>query len=397
VTRPTEWLSKWIYILAASLYFVAVGLRTWLFFGDGQNLENALALLLLWVLLIISEPLVSRRWRAYFPVYLLLQTTLVFILMSLPENPDFMGALLGVLSMQVMLRLPMRVGVIWIGLCAVIMGLLLATTYEYQAIALALIYTAGNVFLGSYTRTIRNAQATRLHNQALASELEQANRQLQDYSTQLEQLSAARERNRLARELHDSVTQTIFSMNLTSQSAALLLQRDPSRVGEQLERLYTLARNALGEMQVLINELKPEPAGQEGLPEALHRLLADSRFRGRLSVTVEVTGNQPLEPNEQQGLYRIAQEALNNIVKHTHVDQAQIRLHLEQPFWMEIEDHGQGFDLQQAQQGSRLGLASMSERATEIGWKLKIDTSPAAGTRIRVEKPLGQEGENGDA
>jgi signal transduction histidine kinase len=391
VTRSTEWLSKSIYILAASLYFLAVALRTWLFFQDEPVLGKALALLLLWVLLFASESVIFHRWAAYFPLYLIIQTALVFVLMALPDSPDFMGTLLGVLSMQVMLRLPTWVGGLWIAGCAVFMVVLLQGEYKTQAIALTLIYTAGNVFLGSYMRTIRQAQAAHLHNQELAGELKQANQRLQEYSAQTEQLATAGERNRLARELHDSVTQTAFSMNLTTQSAALLLKRDPSRVEKQLERLYALSRSALSEMQVLINQLKPEPGGQEGLLAALRRLLTDSRFTGSLSVSIEVEGEGALQASEEQSLFRIAQEALNNILKHAHTSQAHIRLHLEEPFWMEIEDHGQGFDLQQAQHSGRVGLASMSERASEIGWTLQVISSPGTGTRVRAEREIGVE------
>jgi len=228
-----------------------------------------------------------------------------------------MAALLGVLSMQTMYRMPTRLDVAWIVVCAALLGVVLWFGYAYQALALALIYTAGNVFLDSYTRTIRLI------------------------------VQAGRERNRQARELHDSVTQTVFSMNMTTQSDALLLERDPSRVGKQLERLYTLAHNALGEMQVLIHELKPDP--QESLPAALRRLLADSRFSDTLSVRLTVQGDQPVAPVEQAALVRIAQEALNNILKHASTDQASFHVHLEQPPWLEISYRGQGFDVSQAQ------------------------------------------------
>lgn len=114
-----------------------------------------------------------------------------------------------------------------------------------------------------------------------------------------------------------------------------------------MERLYTLAHNALGEMQVLIHELKPDP--QESLPAALRRLLADSRFSDTLSVRLTVQGDQPVAPVEQAALVRIAQEALNNILKHASTDQASFHVHLEQPPWLEISDRGQGFYVNQAQ------------------------------------------------
>src|SRR3972149_8276306 len=99
------------------------------------------------------------------------------------------------------------------------MMLLLVRTYgTFQAFALTLIFSAGNVFFGAYTLAMRRAQAAGVQNQALALELQEANHQMEAYSTQLAQLAVARERNRLARELHDSVTQTVFSMTLTIQS-----------------------------------------------------------------------------------------------------------------------------------------------------------------------------------
>jgi len=393
VNSPTSWLPQRIYYLASGLYFGAVFLRSLLLYRDSPALFQVLALLLVWLALYLSEPGISRRWSRYFPIYLTLQTALVFVLLVMPGSPDFLAALLFIVSMQVMLRLNPKIGAVWIGLCALIMPLLLARTYGTQAIALMLIYTAGNVFLGSYALAIRRAQAARGQNQALAQELRAANQRLQAYSTQLEQLAVARERNRLARELHDSVTQTVFSMTLTTQSAQLLLERDPGRVSAQLERLNQLARSALSEMQVLISELRPEIADRERLVSALRRHLAGSRLPETLSVSLEVEGDRQLEFAEERGLFRIAQEALNNIVKHAQASQAQIRLHLAEPFWMEIKDHGQGFDLQHALGSGGVGLASMGERAAEIGWDLQVYTSPGAGTRIRVEKRTGRKGQ----
>lgn len=388
--RSSEWLSKSIYFLATGLYFLTVVLRSWLFYQGSPVLAKAIALLLLWALLFASEWLVSRRWPrflpVYFPIYLICQTILTFVLLALPENPDFMAVLLPILSMQAMLRLPTWIGAAWIAICTALMLWLFWNETGSEAIALTLIYTVGCVFLGSYMRTIRRAQIARQRNQELAIELAQANRRLQAYAAQAEQLATARERNHLARDLHDSVTQTAFSMNLTSQSAALLLERDPSRVGEQLERLYDLTRSALSEMQILIDRLKPEPGSQTGLLPALHSLLAQVRFSGSLSVSIEVQGDGTLSTMEEENLLQIAQEALNNILKHAQAAQAHIHLHLEEPYWMEIEDHGLGFDTQQAQQLGNVGLSSMSERAADIGWQLEVITAPGAGTRIRVEK-----------
>jgi signal transduction histidine kinase len=292
--------------------------------------------------------------------------------------------------MQVMQRLQPRQGALVIGLFAPLTAAPLVKTYgASQALIFALIHTALNAFLAVYALATRRAQAARAQNQGLMQQLQEANRQLQAYSEQLERLAVTRERHRLARELHDSVTQTIFSMTLTTQSAVLLLDRDPSRLTAQLDRLTQLAQGALSEMHVLISELRPEKVAEGGLAAALRRHLADRPLPENLSVSLEVEGDPlaRLPPAEEQGLFRITQEALNNIVKHAQASQACIRLHLAKPpWWIEISDQGQGFDLQQAHNGGRVGLVSMRERAAEIGWDLQITTSPGAGTRIRVDK-----------
>jgi signal transduction histidine kinase len=220
------------------------------------------------------------------------------------------------------------------------------------------------------------------------SQLQDSNRQLQAYARQSQVLVVMRERHRLARELHDSVTQTIFTMTLTTQSALLLLDREPGRVEAQLDRLNQLARSALDEIQTLISELRPEEAAEGGLAAAIHRHLSSRYLPESLSVSLEVEGDHLLAPSEEQSLFRIVQEALNNVVKHAQSSQVSIRLHLADPLWIEIADQRRGFDLGSASNNSGVGLAGMWERAAEIGWALQITSSPGAGTRVRVEKKV---------
>jgi signal transduction histidine kinase len=142
---------------------------------------------------------------------------------------------------------------------------------------------------------------------------------------------------------------------------------------------------------MLIAELNPEKTAMDSLVPTLRQYLSGSRFHAGLSVSLEVEGSQRLGQAEEQSLFRIVQEALNNTMKHAGVPSARVRLHLAEPFWMEIEDQGRGFDLQQTRDSRGIGLASMCERAAEIGWHLQIITSPGAGTRIRVEKKCPEE------
>lgn len=392
--RAGGWLSRWVYYLASGLYFGAVFLRSLIIYWDSSYIVWVSGLLAIGLILFISESAVSRRWPLYFPFYLGLQTMLIFVLLITPGSPDFIAALLSVLSMQAMQRLAPKIGASWIGLCSVVTVLLLVGEYGgFQAVALGLVYCAGCVFFGSYTLAMRRAQEAGAQNQALAGELRAANQQLESYSAQLEQLAVVRERSRLARELHDSVTQTVFSMTLTTQSALLVLERDPNHVNAHLERLIQLARSALSEIRVLISELRPEQKAGDGLVPALQRALASGHYPDNLSIALEVEGDQPLQHDEEQGLLRIAEEALNNIVKHAQTSHAIVRLHLAEPFWMEVEDQGKGFELSQARARGRVGLSSMHERALEMGWNFLIRTKPGAGTCIRVDKAPIKEGQ----
>jgi signal transduction histidine kinase len=377
---------QWIFYLAASFYFGAVFLRSILVYRNTPDLIWILGMLLVWAALFASEPLVNSRWSSYSPIYVVVQTILIFLLLSRPGYSDFFATLFAILSMQVGLRLSTRIGSVWIVFCALGMALSLASRYKSEAIALVLLNTAGPVFYSAFSRATRRAQDAHAQNQALAQQLAEANQKLQTYATQLEQLAAARERNRLARDLHDSVTQTVFSMTLTTQSASLLLGRDPGRAEAQLDRLSQLARNALAEMQLLITELRPSATARVDLAATLKSYLASERFSENLSVSLEVQGAQSLRPAEEESLFRIIQEALNNTLKHAHTTKAQVRLHLSEPMWIEIQDFGQGFELPKAQQSKRVGLLSMCERAAEIGWDLQIKTSLGHGTCVRVEK-----------
>jgi len=303
----TSRLSSWIYYLAAALFYAATYLRTLVIFRYSASLSRAQDLLLVVLALFLTEPLLTRRWKGYFSVYLLVQTVIVFFLLSLSDTSEYFAILLGVLSMQVMLNLNPRLGAGWMAACAIIMALLLAENYGLpQAIAFTLIFTAINVFMGTYALTARRQQAAHQEQVQLAHQLRLANHQLEEYSSQLEQLAVVRERNRFARELHDSVTQTVFSMTLATQSAMLLLKRDLGQVKPQLERLEQLVQAALSEMQSLITTLKPEAEVSAGLVAGLRYQLSAVRLAQSLSVDLQVTGEQALSPPEEQALLGIA-------------------------------------------------------------------------------------------
>jgi signal transduction histidine kinase len=263
-------------------------------------------------------------------------------------------------------------------------------TWDWAPTGLVMVVLYAGLFylIGNYAHLIRQAEEARRENQGLIQALQVAHRQLQDYAAQVEEFATAQERTRLARELHDSATQTIFSMNLSVQAARMLAEKDPGRVAEQLDRLQELARSAVGEIQVLVSQLRPRSMGEEGLPAALRRLVAEREARDGLQIRLEVTGDRRLPEPVSVGLYRIVQEALNNVAKHAGTGEALVRLNLaEEPRWLEVEDRGTGFDPGGVSlKSGHVGLAVMAERAHELGWRLSCNSQPGHGTRIRVEE-----------
>ena len=384
-SRPNPWLTT----VPAGLLYGSVALRAELTFRGGPELTPVLGLLAAWLVLLVVEPAVSQRWPRFFALYLALQTVTPLLLIGSPSlgEADWSAVLVAILSMQVMQRLPLRQGIALTGVFTLLVAVALVRLFGIgEAIGHILIYAAANALLGSYALAIRRTQEARDRNRRLAAELEDANRRLREASARRELLAATRARHELARELHDSVTQTVFSMILATESALLLLGRDPGRVEAQLDHLTRLAQSALSQMQALISELRPEAVIAGGLPEALRRHLDERQIPDSLAVSLEVEGDGPLLRAEERGLYAIAREALNNTVKHAQASNACIRLHLLHPHWMEVTDDGRGFEAVSRGSGAGVGVVGMHEQAAEIGWDFALTSAPGAGTRIRVGK-----------
>jgi signal transduction histidine kinase len=392
--RQPSPLPRWIAHLPAALVFGSVALRAGLTGHGIPQVTAVLGVLAGWLVLLVAEPAFNRRWPRLFIPYLVLQSAPPFLLIGAPGlgDNDFIAALFAILSMEAMRRLPSRQGSVAIAALSLLPAAGIMRLYgPAEGVGSILVYTGANVFLGSYALATRRADEARTRNEELAQEIEDASRQLREAVSQREQLAAARARHQLARDLHDSVTQTVFSMTPATESAMLMLERDPGRVGAQLDRLTELAHGALAQMQNLITELRPERVMPGGLVASLRQNLAERQLPETLAVSVEVEGDGQLLPAEERGLDAIAREAVNNIVKHARATKARIQLHLTEPFWMEVSDNGQGFVAESAEGGAGVGLIGMGEQAAEIGWVHSLRSAPGVGTRVRVDRKPRQE------
>jgi len=243
--------------LAGFIVLVVVVIRAIIFF-EGQQRVAAIILLAVWGLLYAVEPLLSTHLRWFRWLYFPLQTALALALANLRPFFDLTNILYIPLSVQVLHVFPRRAASAWLILFAVLLCVTLILGLGWAAgLALGLTILAASGFLVSYDILYARTQADQAESQALLAELQQAHQRLQEHAAQAEELAMARERNRLARELHDSVSQAIFSVTLTSQAARLLLKRDPARVPEQLDRLQEMTSSALGQLRSLIAQLHP--------------------------------------------------------------------------------------------------------------------------------------------
>jgi signal transduction histidine kinase len=203
------------------------------------------------------------------------------------------------------------------------------------------------------------------------------------------ELSIVEERNRLARELHDSVTQKLFGVTLTAESAATVVERDPKEARQQIQRLQQLAREAMEELRSLIFELRPPEVETEGLAGALRKHVdVLQRVHGhavRLQVDCDAAPRAAADPE----ILRVAQEALQNALRHAAAEHIDVSLQTDNGLLrLAVSDDGAGFDpADPALRARRLGLTSMEERARALGGKLSIASRPGEGTTVTLEVP----------
>jgi signal transduction histidine kinase len=199
------------------------------------------------------------------------------------------------------------------------------------------------------------------------------------------ELSALSERNRLALELHDVVSQKLFSVVLTAEAAATLLDRDPDAARARLERVGTLARESLDDLRSLIDELRPPELERDGLAAALRKHVEVLAPLHQAAIEAELD-EVPADAERDRQVLRIAQEALNNALRHAAATRVELALRApDGALELEVADDGIGFDPDDPElRARRLGLTSMEERAARIDGALEIDSVAGRGTRVRL-------------
>lgn len=226
-----------------------------------------------------------------------------------------------------------------------------------------------------------------------AARLEEARRLTELRGELLRRVVTAQEaeRQRIARELHDETGQALTALGLGLRAVATRLRQDVDQAEHHLRQLEALATHALNELRHLIADLRPSHLDDLGLPATLRWYAKEVQSRAPVEIQVEVSGEQrPLNPTQATALFRVAQEALTNVIKHSGAQHAWVRLHYgQQEVALEVEDDGQGFEMSPHAIPPRpsWGLLGMQERATLLGGRFRITSNSGHGTRVCVAIP----------
>ncbi|MER6013000.1 GAF domain-containing sensor histidine kinase [Streptomyces bluensis] len=205
------------------------------------------------------------------------------------------------------------------------------------------------------------------------------------------ELTIAEERSRLAHELHDAVSQKLFSLRLTAQAAAALVDRDPGRAKGELQQVATLAAEAADELRAAVVELRPAGLDEDGLVATLRTQVHVLDRAHTARVTFTSCGVRALPAAQEEAMLRVAQEALHNALRHSGAERVEVTLERRDgTAALRVTDDGSGFEPATIRRAGRhLGLVSMRDRASGVGGRLTVESAPGKGTTIEMEVPGG--------
>jgi len=348
-----------------------------------------------YLILLLLEPILVRKHRRLTYFYLFVQVAIICTLSLITPIVDFWAVLFCPLVVQVMHNFPQRTGFVITGGFTVITSVFLLLGLGLEVgLPLVLVYAVIYFLLAAFIAIILEAVAARRESQKRTTELQQEVEQREQVEEALRksemEKAVAAERTRLARELHDSVTQSLYSLTLLAVAGQRMIQsEDLQQIAGNQARLGEIAQQALQEMRLLVYELRPLALESEGLIGALEQRLETVERRAGIQARVLVDGEIELEADLEEELYRIAQEALNNALKHAVASEVVLTVQVtEESVVLEVADDGRGFDLADMQDIGGLGLISMQERADKIGGQLTIHSALGEGTRVQITVPL---------
>ncbi|MBL7063019.1 MAG: sensor histidine kinase [Anaerolineae bacterium] len=317
---------------------------------------------------------------------LLLQAGLIFAILLVGRGDPYLPILYFIVVPAAYLRLTFRQASGFTLLCAgaLFLDYLLLSDVE-TALAMLFSYGGGFVFFIAVSVSLTQQQRERQRAERLLAELEAAHRRLQAYAVQVEALAVAEERNRLAREIHDSLGHYLTTITVQLEAARKLIATQPGRAAESIAKAEYLARESLAEVRRSVAALRATPLDTAALGEAIGEVVESLRVSGIVTTFTIEGETHPLPIQTKTALYRAAQEGLTNVRKHASASAVQVTLTYE-PEWvmLTISDNGIG---RRGEETEGFGLLGLRERVALLGGSVKAGDCPEGGFRLRVEVP----------
>jgi signal transduction histidine kinase len=391
--KNTSRLQYRYFILVSYLIWGSVTLRWILEYVEQNHPLTWLisVMLLLYGVLLGLEPMITGGSVLGAHLYLAFQTALVFTASLFFYELDYFALLLLPLCGQAVYLLPRLQANRWVILLLVVM--FIGQWIQFGGaggLPFFLLYAAGLVFVAAFSNQVLKTEAARKESERLLYELQEAHQKLQDYARQAERLAVADERNRLARDLHDSVAQTLYGLTLQAEAAARKLEAGEEDIAvNYLRQIRQSAQQTLIETRMLIFDLRPQALEQSGLKAALKARLEAVEGRSGIQVTTHLEDVGRLPAQIENHLYRIALEALNNSLRHARASRVSVSLTRQNGLLtLLVDDNGVGFNLNQMGRQGGLGIGGMRERAEQIGAQFSIQSEKGGGVQVKVEVPL---------
>jgi len=384
-------------LLAAYLLLAVVGVAGLKpIYEQGGSWEIAVGLLLTFsILQIWGSQAEVRGWQSH--LYLAVQGGLVAGLLALESRNTVFAFLFYVLTPQAMLLSPQRWGMLWVGVYLLVSGGFYLRAYVWpNGLVSLLLYAAGIFFFGIFGRALMRVDAAREESQRLLAELEEAHRQLGEYADRVEELAVADERNRLAREMHDTLGHRLTVAAVQLEGAQRLIAQDPERAAGMVGVVREQVSEALSELRRTVATLRAPLEEDLQLRSALQRLVRHFEEATGITVHLLLPDERPELPDPHRvALYRAAQEALTNVQRHAHAREVWFQLtQQDDRIVLLVGDNGVG-PTAKTPSNSGFGLYGLRERAARLGGEVHIDPRPGGGTQLRFFLPLPREETDG--
>lgn len=346
-----------------------------------------LGLLYLFMATLVFNRLVHEDSLLLLILFFAIQIGLILIILTIGQNVNNGLWLLALPTVAQSLSLgPAGAAAVTLSLLVGMSGLIYAwgaplnEVFQFtMAIAAAMVFTL------VFTNTAVRAQQAHAKVEDLATQLSAANQQLREYAVQAEELATTQERNRLAREIHDTLGHFLTIINVQLNAAQAVFDQDPDRAKGAIERAQRLTQEGLVEVRQSVATLRSTPTGNRPLPDVLSSLAAETRATG-LVTNVTVTGEpRPLDPRVELTLYRAAQEGLTNARKHAHASRVDLHVNYTsaENVCLTVQDNGVGTE----QMDGGFGLLGLRERVHLLGGQVDVETAPGAGFTLSVQVP----------